>query len=441
MCDTFVALPSVTQDGSMIFGKNSDREPSEVQLLEHHPTCHYDPGETVDCTYIRIPQVEKTYATLLSRPFWMWGAEIGANELGVVIGNEAVWTKMPLKKTGGLTGMDLLRLALERSSSARGALETITDLLETYGQGGNGGYRNKGLYYHNSFLIADPGEAWVLETAGHLWVAKKVEDYDAISNGLTIGSDFHLMHDDLIDTALEKGWVKKKADFHFANCYSDKFYTTFSACRTRQRRSHAMLQQKAYTVADAFAHLRDHGHTRNYRPDRHFLMNQVCAHASSSPARQASQTTASLVAHLTFDEQIFWATATASPCTSVFKPVWFGKNPLPITAIHEDIDRFNPDLFWWYHEKLHRHMLKDFQHRHTLIRNEFDTLEKRWGIESTQVSNEKRSALTEKAFDLERKMTDALITRMKTERIHKKPRFTYRYFWNKQNKIAGLDLK
>jgi dipeptidase len=437
MWDTFVARPSVTQDGSMIFGKNSDREASEVQLLEHHPAGRYDPDSMVKCTYISIPQVEKTHATLISRPFWMWGAEIGANDKGVVIGNEAVWTKMPIKKEGGLTGMDLLRLALERRSSARGALETITGLLARYGQGGNGGYRNKRFYYHNSFLIADPFEAWVLETAGHLWAAKKIKDYYAISNGLTIGSDVDLMHDDLIDTALEKGWVKKKAGFHFANCYSDRFYTTFSACRTRRDRARAMLGQNAYTVADAFAHLRDHG-SQNYRPDRHFLMNHVCAHAGASPARQASQTTASLVAHLTSGQNTFWATATSSPCTSVFKPVWFGENPLPSTFASEGIDHFDPDIFWWHHEGLHRYMLRDFQHRHSLIRNEFDILEHRWIEESRQVSDENKSALTAKAFDLEREKADTLIAMMKTEKIHVKPRFLYQNFWNRQNKLVGI---
>jgi dipeptidase len=284
MCDTFVALPNVTQDGSMIFGKNSDREVSELQLLEYHPACGHDPGEEADCTYISIPEVEETNAILISRPFWMWGAEIGANSKGLVIGNEAVWTKMPMQKEGGLTGMDLLRLALERRSTARGALDTITELIGKYGQGGNGGYRKDSFYYHNSFLIADPKEAWVLETAGHLWVAKKVEDYYAISNGLTIGSDFDLMHEDLIYYALEKGWVKKKSDFNFANCYSDKFYTTFSACKMRKDRASQLLRQNSYRVQDAFNHLRDHG-LADYRPDRHLLMNHICAHAGASPAR------------------------------------------------------------------------------------------------------------------------------------------------------------
>ena len=437
MCDTFVVLPSATRDGSMIFGKNSDREVSELQLLEHHPADRHDPGGRVKCTYIDIPQVEKTHATLISRPFWMSGAEMGANDKGVVVGNEAVWTKMTMKKEGGLTGMDLLRLALERCSSARGALEMITGLMANYGQGGNGGYSNKGFYNHNSYLIADPAEAWVLETAGHLWAARKINNYYAISNSLTIGSDFDLMHDDLIDTALEKSWVKKQADFHFANCYSDKFYTTLSASRTRRNRARAMLRKNAYSVADAFAHLRDHG-SRNYRPDRHFLMNHVCAHAGASPARQASQATGSLIAHLTPEQDTFWVTATSSPCTSVFKPVWFGENPLPSTFSGEGTAHFDPDIFWWHHEALHRHMLKDFQHRHALIRQEFDVLENRWLEESRQVSDEEKSALTAKAFNLERERADALIARMETEKIHVKPRFLYRKYWNKQNKLVGI---
>lgn len=440
MCDTFVALPSVTQDGSMIFGKNSDREVSELQLLEFHPACVHDPGEMVDCTYIDIPQVEETNAVLISRPFWMWGAEIGSNSKGLVIGNEAVWTKMPLQKEGGLTGMDLLRLALERRSTARGALDTITELIAKYGQGGNGGYRNKSFHYHNSFLIADPKEAWVLETAGHLWAAKKVEDYYAISNGLTIGSDFDLMHEDLIYHALENGWVKKKADFNFAQCYSDRFYTKFSACKVRQGRSNSLLRQKSYGLEDAFAHLRDHGDAK-YRPDTHFLMNHVCAHAGSSPARQASQTTASMVAHLTDELNTFWVTATSSPCTSIFKPVWFNENPLPTSFVGDEGENFDEEIFWWQHEELHRQILRDFIYRHELVRKEFDMLELKWMEEAQNVKKQDRSALTEKAFSRERETTDALVAMMETETIQKKPKFAYRRFWNKQNELVNISLK
>ena len=140
---------------------------------------------------LQIPQVRETYAVLLSRPFWMWGAEMGVNEYGVTIGNEAVFTKEPKQKDGGLLGMDMIRLALERASTARGALEIIINLLDTYGQGGNCGFTHP-FFYHNSFIIADPEHAWVLETAGEYWAALKVKDYYSISNGLTIGADYDL---------------------------------------------------------------------------------------------------------------------------------------------------------------------------------------------------------------------------------------------------------
>ncbi|MHA1601459.1 MAG: peptidase U34, partial [Promethearchaeota archaeon] len=115
MCDTIIATPSVTKHNVMLFGKNSDREPDEAQNIVIVPHQTHKPGSLLKCTYIEIPQVEETNRILLSQPFWMWGAEMGANEHGVVIGNEALLTKVKPAKSG-LTGMDLLRLGLERGN-------------------------------------------------------------------------------------------------------------------------------------------------------------------------------------------------------------------------------------------------------------------------------------------------------------------------------------
>lgn len=63
----------------------------------------------MQCTYIEIEQVPKTHAVALSRPSWLWGAEMGANEHGVCIANEAVVTREPASESEALLGMDLVR--------------------------------------------------------------------------------------------------------------------------------------------------------------------------------------------------------------------------------------------------------------------------------------------------------------------------------------------
>lgn len=173
-CDCFVSVPPASAIPAVIFAKNSDRPRDEVQEVVFVPASTHPPGSRLQCTYIEVDQVSETHAVILSRPSWLWGAEMGANEHGVCIGNEAVWTKEPVGEGEALLGMDLLRLALERSRSALEALHVITGLLERHGQGGSCREDPAPFCYHNTFLLADRTEAWVLETAGRLWAAQRI---------------------------------------------------------------------------------------------------------------------------------------------------------------------------------------------------------------------------------------------------------------------------
>ena len=92
MCDIIVSTPKVTRDHVMIFAKNSDRDPNEAQILEYIPKLKHE-GSEVKLTHIEYPQVKETYAILISRPWWIWGAEMGTNEFGLTIGNTAVFYK------------------------------------------------------------------------------------------------------------------------------------------------------------------------------------------------------------------------------------------------------------------------------------------------------------------------------------------------------------
>ena len=85
MCDTLVASGRAVADGATLLAKNSDREPNEAQVLTYAPAAEHNSGARLRCTYLEIPQARQTHAVLLSRPFWMWGAEMGVNARGVHI--------------------------------------------------------------------------------------------------------------------------------------------------------------------------------------------------------------------------------------------------------------------------------------------------------------------------------------------------------------------
>lgn len=435
MCDTFVAMPSITRDGSVLFGKNSDREPNESQSLEQIPEQQHPQDSRLQTTYLSIPQVPHTNAILISRPFWMWGAEMGANDRGVVIGNEAVFTRMPVAKRKVLTGMDMLRLALERADSAQQAMEVIIGLLADFGQGGICGYQDKHLKYHNSYIITDAREAWVMETAGGLWIGKQVNDYYAISNGLTIGAEYDVSHPDLIPIARKKGFLKKGREFNFAECYSDWFFTTFSACRKRRQRSQNILENKknSLDVSATMALLRDHTH-EVYRPDSHFLMQTICAHSANKISRHSAQTTGSLIAHLKNKDHTFWATGTAAPCTGLFKPIRFalGKILAPGPAPRA---KFESHSLWWQHEILHRSVLLDFNPRLRIFLSEKAEMEKKWQEQVRLDESPELSTLTQSAFEQARKKTTEWIKQIQQQQPGPSSYF-YRSYWKRQNKKA-----
>jgi secernin len=449
VCDTFVALPSITADRSVIFGKNSDREPNEAQVLEYHPPADYPASRRLRCTYRSLPQVRHTYGVLLSRPFWMWGAEMGVNEKSVVIGNEAVFTRMPRVKEGQLIGMDLLRLALERSATAQTALETVVSLLAQFGQGGPHGYEDKNLVYHNSFLLADPREAWVLETAGPYWAALRVRVQHSISNGLTIGGEYDQAHPNLVENARRRGWLKSGQTFDFARCYSDWFYTTFGASRKRRARSEELLDshhprarsgsQRGLTVPQAMAILRDHGGQDPYQPDSHFLMGHICAHSANGLARHAAQSTSSLVVRLTPGETTVWATGTSAPCTGVFKPIWLAGAVLPDLGSSPK-GRYAARSLWWRHEDLHRRILFDYPARIQVIREERQALEREFVDRADSASGKKRFALTEEAFQRSREAEERWLKIIENMPLERRPGLVYQRYWTIQNRNAGLTI-
>jgi hypothetical protein len=304
MCDTL----GVLLDSGAIFGKNSDRSPNEPQVAEYYPARVCDGGD-VACTYRRIPQARETLGVLLSRPTWMWGAEIGVNEAGVAIGNEAVFTKGKYGPTS-LTGMDLLRLALERGESAEHAVNVIIELLETYGQGGDCGYDHP-FYYDNSFLVIDRERLFVLETCQKNWAVKSYRRA-SISNRLSIGADAERYGGGVCD---------------FAKAHSDPLYTFFSGSKRRKGQSGCALPALE-TAADMARALRTHdeGITNP------FLQGSVSSCCMHYGGMIGDQSTASMIVRLGDGAPTVFLTGSSVPCVSFYKPFRFG-NPVRLPVI------------------------------------------------------------------------------------------------------------
>ncbi|MCX6050616.1 MAG: C69 family dipeptidase [Chloroflexi bacterium] len=369
-CDTMVALGNATQNRQTIFAKNSDRPATECQPLELHERQQYRPGDVVHCQFVTVPQVTTTYRHIGSRPYWCWGYEHGFNEHQVVIGNEALPSKLPEATEPRLVGMEILRLGLERSRSAAEAVAVITDLISLYGQGkftNSAGVRT----YDNGYIVADPTEAYVIEAAGHEWVVKSVTKPLGISNVYSVETDWTHHSPTAVDTALEQtGWQPQNGRFNFADAYTATSRTEGSGAM-RRGRSCALLNQRAGAInaQSMMAVLSDHGDGHAaHEPWQTRIQSGVgiCMHPTTSG--EGSCTAASLVADLCADGTrlpIYWCSL-YSPCLSLFLPIFMEGN-LPPVLTQGDATASDTSP-WWLFYQLNRAVMSNPDHWAPFVR-------------------------------------------------------------------------
>jgi hypothetical protein len=333
VCDTLCVLG----DRSTLFAKNSDRPVSEAQVVEAHGRRRA--GGQLHTQYLELAD-RGAAATVLSRPTWLWGAEHGINEHGVAIGNEMVNTvDDPRLAPPALLGMDLVRLGLERATSAEAALDVMTGLLERHGQGGVGDSVNDVAYW-SSFLIADGTSAWVLETSGRSWAARPLERGGAISNRLTLRQDWTRSSPGLAPGTDLDTWRDPATSTGFAD-------GRLAASRAFVQRSldASVSGGRSAAARAVVAHLRDHGTgpwgapggdgpvvaaPGTVRADGTGVT--VCMHI-----RDFEATTSSMVAELPADARRdgpgrAWV-ALGNPCASVFVPVVAPSPSTPDAAV------------------------------------------------------------------------------------------------------------
>lgn len=194
----------------------------------------------------KIPQVPRTYTVIGNM-----------NEFQVAIAETTFGGRDELRDSTGIMDYgSLIYVALQRSRTAREAIQVMTDLVTRYG------YYSSG----ESFSIADPNEVWVMEMIGKgpnnrgaVWVAVKIPDgyVTAHANQARITTfalndkENVLYSSDVITFAREKGYFDgKNKDFSFADVYAPLDFGALRFCEARVWSAFRLMNPEADKYID-----------------------------------------------------------------------------------------------------------------------------------------------------------------------------------------------
>lgn len=389
-CDTMAINGSCSRYGVPILAKNSDRPTGEPQPLCFYAGKEYAEGAMLQTTHIAIPQVRKTYSVVGSRPYWIWGFEMGYNEKGVVIGNEAEGSRMEPEAEDGILGMDLLRLGLERAATAKEAISVITGLLEQYGQKANANPLTHRTY-ENTFIITDTAECWVLETAGREWAAKQIHSMQGISNCYSIRQEMDLCSTGAEKTAREKRWLAPDEPFDFAKAYSGRLVgQPFGVPRFR-RLNKLLAQKEMHDFVSLAQILRDHFDDEIIAPrfgETCGTFMSICMHMRDWAE---SETSASLLARYDTDLGIVARYAPAQPCLSAYIPVYMTCLP---NVMEQAEKKFDANSLWWQVKRMTLLVTVDEFDFAAEVREKLSDLEKEFAQKAEKAEEAARKRIT-----------------------------------------------
>ena len=242
-CTNFIITRGASTDGSVMVSYAADSH-ALYGALYHHPGGKHLEGSILPVyewdtgRYLTdIPQVEESYTTVGNM-----------NEHSLIIGETTFGGRAELAdSTGRMDYGSLIYITLQRAKTAREAIATIVELANTYGYASSG----------ESFSIADPDEAWIMELIGKgckidaqgkntrkgiVWVARRIPDgcVSAHANQARITQipfddpENCLYAPDVVDFAREMGYFEgDDADFSFADAYCLADFGTVRGCDAR----------------------------------------------------------------------------------------------------------------------------------------------------------------------------------------------------------------
>ena len=234
-CTSLIAAKGATADGSVMVTYAADSHNLYGELYTR-PAADHAPGtmrQVIDWDTAKplgeIPEAPHTYATVGNM-----------NEHGLVIAESTWGGREELEGTGLIDYGSLIYIALERARTAREALEVMTGLVKEYGYASSG----------ESFSIADPDEAWILELIGKgktakdaVWVARRIPDGYISGHAnhprihrfpLKVKSGETIYSPDVIDFARSQGYFNgKNKDFDFSKAYAVTDFGALRGCDAR----------------------------------------------------------------------------------------------------------------------------------------------------------------------------------------------------------------
>ncbi len=234
-CTSLIAAKGATADGSVMVTYAADSHNLYGELYNQpaadHPAgtmrkiVEWDTGKPLG----EIPEVPHTYATIGNM-----------NEHGLTIAESTWGGREELAGTGIIDYGSLIYVTLQRAKTAREAIKVMTNLVKDYGYASSG----------ESFSIADPDEAWVMELIGKgkadkgaVWVARRVPDGHISGHAnhprihkfpLKDKTGETIYSPDVIKFARSQGYFNgKDEDFDFSKAYGMTDFGALRGCDAR----------------------------------------------------------------------------------------------------------------------------------------------------------------------------------------------------------------
>jgi dipeptidase len=169
-CTNLIITKGASSDRSVMITYNADSH-TRYGAIAYYPAADHQAGDMCEVYHYengrllgKIPEVAHTYSVVQFM-----------NEHQVAIG-ETTWGGLEALATQPEAILDygsLMRIALQRSKTAREAIKEMTELVARYGYATSG----------ESFSISDANEAWIMELIGKakfekgaVWVARLIPD-------------------------------------------------------------------------------------------------------------------------------------------------------------------------------------------------------------------------------------------------------------------------